>query len=118
MRMPTFDERLCAAIISKYGTKVDLAADTELLKDVISEIQREGSVHFPTGDDQNYDKTYTESYNKEDYSKANYSRYDKTADGDLWDDIKKLVNPEVQRLIIERFQLPTTGPAQNRSEDE
>lgn len=90
-------------LLARFGPSIDLETNPELVNEIVAEIAREepfGSINLAS-----YDKTYTEGYNKEDYSRSAYTRYDRTDDGHIWEEGQNaLVLPELDRLVVDRLR--------------
>jgi hypothetical protein len=102
--MPSLDDDLRKRLIAKFGTSVNLEAGTPVVRELLAEIAAE----LAEGDNPpspNYNKSYTEGYNKEGYMRADYNRYDKTYEKTEligYVDPQILVaelGPELERLI-------------------
>ena len=91
------DKDVQRRLIAKFGTNIDLE-NPDLIGRLMAEINRD-----PVFDEKNYDKTYTEGYNKEGYDKANYSKYDKTAH-EFERSIKEVISPELDRYIVDSLR--------------
>ena len=73
-------EELRERLVAKFGTSISLAAESPALAELLDEIDVLSPHPRAMDDDDGYDKFYTEGYNKEDYSRSAYTKYDKTAD--------------------------------------
>jgi hypothetical protein len=96
--MATLNDAVLIKLREKYGDSVQLTSGTPLLHDILTEL---GHLD-PIGPLAGYDKTYTEGYNKEDYSRGDYHRYDRTVD--VYNDRIHEIQPEIDKLILERLK--------------
>jgi hypothetical protein len=99
LTMPTLSNELRRRLISQFGA-TSFEGKSELVAELLREIALE--IDTPHLDPNGYDKTYTEGYNKGDYSKANYSRYDKT--NAPYEEIMRVILPELERLVVEKLR--------------
>lgn len=75
-------EELRERLIAKFGTSISLAAESPALAELLDEIDVLSPVpRTRAEEDDGYQKHYVEGYNKVDYSRVNYSKYDKTDEG-------------------------------------
>jgi hypothetical protein len=108
MTMPTLDESLRRRLIAKFGTTVNLESQSAVVSEMLHELATE--LRLPSGGlggVDSYDKTYSEGYNKEDYSRGRYSRYDRTDGGiyeDIYDDLITAIRPELDKLVVARLR--------------
>jgi hypothetical protein len=108
--MPILSEDLRRRLVAKYGTGVNLEASSQVVSDLLKDLASgfAGKVVFDPGSVMAYDKTYTEGYNKEDYSRSSYQRYDRT-DGGIYEDIFEKVfaeiRPELDKLVIDKLRV-------------
>lgn len=99
--MPALDPSLLKKIMEKYGNKIDLEANSGILGDIVREVN--GAIKFDPGIVAGYDKTYSEGYNKEDYSRADYHRYDRTVDD--FSKIREIYkDPVVDKILLDRLR--------------
>lgn len=97
--MPTLNSEFKRRLLAQFGT-TNIEAKSELVAELLREIALE--IENPRLDPNGYDKTYTEGYNKGDYSKANYSKYDKT--NAPYEEIMNVILPELERLVVEKLR--------------
>jgi hypothetical protein len=108
--MPILNEDLRRRLIAKYGTGVNLEANSQVVSDLLKELASgigDQAILDP-GTVMAYDKTYTEGYNKEDYSRGSYQRYDRTDGGifeDMYEDVLSNIRPELDKMIIEKLRV-------------
>ena len=107
--MPILSEDLRRRLVAKYGTGVNLEANSQVVSDLLKELASGiGDVAIDPGTVMAYDKTYTEGYNKEDYSRGSYQRYDRTDGGifeDIYENVVSEIRPELDKLIIDKLRV-------------
>ncbi|HEX8451600.1 MAG TPA: hypothetical protein VF647_05865 [Longimicrobium sp.] len=105
--MPTIDSSLRQRLVAKYGTSVNLEAGSPVASDILRDLVHELSADDSESEEAGYDKSYVEGYNRQDYTRTNYSRYDRTDDTVAeagGEQIGAEIRPELDRLIIERLR--------------
>jgi hypothetical protein len=108
--MPILSEDLRRRLVAKYGTDVNLEASSQVVSDLLRELASGlgEKVVFEPGAVEAYDKTYTEGYNKEDYSRSSYIKYDRTDGGiyeDIFENVFAEIRPELDKLIVEKLRV-------------
>lgn len=97
--MSALDDFVLQRLRSRFGDEIDLTSDSPVVSAILAEI---GSFAGGLPPLAGYDKTYTEGYNKIDYSRGDYHRYDRTVD--IADDRIRRMQPAINKLIIDRMK--------------
>lgn len=73
--MPGIKPEMLDAIKKKFGSKIDISSNNDVLKDLLAEVLQD----HPEMAVASYDRTYDRGYEKNGYDR-NYQQYDKTTD--------------------------------------
>jgi hypothetical protein len=120
--MPTLDQALLRRLALKYGPTINLESDSEVLTEILRQLAAEepaaeepkpGEPTEKLVDLPSYDKTYTEGYNKENYSRSDYHRYDRTVSGAGLNDEGLNIVPDADVTIVDRLRGPGAGQRVN-----
>lgn len=104
--MSSMNEELRRRLVARFGPSINLESNSSVIRELLDEID---FLNPNIVADDQYDRTYTEGYNKEDYSKGSYSRYDKT--NDEWDEsIRERIQPELDKLVVEGLRSQFRSP--------
>jgi hypothetical protein len=105
--MSSDNEGLRRSLVAKFGTAINFESEPGVLTEILNEIANERinlGGRFG-GTNAAYDRTYTEGYNKEDYSKAEYNKYDKTNNiENITREAILEIRPELDKLVLERIR--------------